>query len=202
MRETILFDRNKNRENSFNYQRFYPYHTKPKAMLILKKVIGSLVSLTLFLFIGSNLLGMFWNKTTESIYAQVLERSIFYLYPFISLYVIYKSFRTPEYDSEKYSASLFYIFLVIGYNAFWTWNLLELQEVPKIRESNSFEVWKILNLLEIILIGITISLLFVLFIIRPKIDQEKVRKIQNEIKKKAMANIKGEEYEIDLTGLD
>ncbi|WHP38963.1 MAG: hypothetical protein QJQ54_03015 [Mollicutes bacterium] len=49
----------------------------------------------------------------------------------------------------------------------------------------------------IVVLFINIILLILLFILKPKIDKEKVTKIQQEIRKKAEANLAGKEYQMD-----
>ena len=65
---------------------------------------------------------------------------------------------------------------------------------------NQTLIWQLIraaNIVMIVVLFINIILLILLFILKPKIDKEKVTKIQQEIRKKAEANLAGKEYQMD-----
>lgn len=203
MEQPILVDRNRNEtKERFDYRKFYPYYSKPKLIPIIKRIIGVLFAASLGFFLFSNLMGVVIDGEKSAVYWGILRQSVFFLYPFITAYAIYRYTRTKVYDSQKYSVSLLFTVIIILYNGFWIWTLVGLTEAKAIRESSKFIVWLVFNLLEVFLIILGIVLQFILVIIRPRVDQERIKKIQKQMQKKALANLEGKEYEVDWTGLD
>ena len=185
-----------------DYRKFYPYYSKPRLIPIFKKIVGGFFAGGLVCFLLANFLGMFLDYSKRSVYVEVIKNSVYFLYPFISLFAVYWYLRKREYDSETYSVSIFFNIFVVIYNGFWIWRLINFQSSTVLGESSAFTVWSVFNILAIAITVLIIALQFTLILIRPKVDYERVRKIQKEMQKKAVANLAGKDYEIDWTGLD
>ena len=115
---TLIDPRQSRLYQAFDYRKFYPYHTKPKLVPIIKKIIGGLFAVALGVFVLSNLIAVAIDYSGKSVYYGVLQQAVFFLYPFIALYAIYRYLQRKNYDSQKYSVSILFTAIIIVYNSF------------------------------------------------------------------------------------
>ncbi len=181
------------------------------------------------------------NKLFYVIYSNTLNRSLFFLLPLASFYLIYQAFKTEQYDKNIYGVSNWYLIITIGYFLmlafmfFWVTDYLftkdfkdqfkpetnlEIINTQQISGKGkliagigknefywlksevldtmfTFQLTKWANIAMVGLLFLITVFSVLLIFLKPKADRKKIQKIQKEIKKKAEANIQGEEYEMD-----
>lgn len=164
---------------------FYPFLTKPKIMVFLKKILFSL-SISFALLINAFAFTTIYesnNKDSDS-----LIRTVFFS-DVISLFLIYYLFDRKKREREKYSVSSFLlVFLLIHY--FFVWKYLN--DIYKSSDKN----FLIINLLFICLnLNGVLIIFFVImtFWKKPKLDKKKIAEANETYRREFEAFLRGEE---------
>lgn len=141
-RPTLVQNNQQIKIQPFDYRRFYPYYSKPKMIPIIRMIVGWIFIFCLGLFLLSNLLISMLEPVDGigPLYRKILVQSIYYLYPFVTLYAIYSAFQKKHFDSEKYSISLLFTVIIVAYKGFWAYSLFRFQGIKELQNGKAFEI--------------------------------------------------------------
>lgn len=181
------------------FQKFYPYYSKPTIVPLLKKLVGLFAGFALGFFLIANLTGLIVSGVSNT-YLRILINWNSLLYLFITMVIIYYTSRAPQNERQKYNISIWYAVITFIYTAFWLFWILSFWKAIEAEEANqTFKTtWKALKVIHMILMILVVTLFIFAFLLKPKLDQEKIQKFYKEVNKWKEAYKRGEEYQINI----